>query len=96
MVQIFVHHKVEDYAKWRKVFDEMDGVRRSMGQTGMRVYHTTASPNEIVTITDWGTADQARAYAQSPDLKEAMQHAGVISQPDVLFLEELKEPVAAR
>ncbi len=95
MAQLYVHHKVEDYTKWRKVFDEMDGTRRSMGETGLRVYHTAASPNEIVVITDWGTADQARAYAQSPGLKEAMQRAGVISLPDVLILEELKEPVAA-
>ncbi len=49
-----------------------------------------------MTITDWGSVEQARAYAQSPGLKESMQRAGVISQPDVLFLEELKEPVAAR
>ncbi len=73
----------------------MDGVRRSMGETGLHVYQTAASSNEIVVITDWGTADQARAYSQSPGLKEAMQRAGVISQPDVLILEELKETVAA-
>ncbi len=96
MVQLFVHHKVEDYAKWRKVFDELDGTRRSAGQTAMKVYHTTASPNEIVTISEWGTADQARAYAQSPGLKEAMQRAGVISQPDVLMLEEAKELAPSR
>ena len=89
MAQLYVHHKVEDYAKWRRVFDDLDGVRRSFGMTGSRVFHTSASPNEIVIITDWPTPDKARAYAQSPDLKQAMQDAGVISQPDVLILEEL-------
>ena len=95
MAQLFVHHKVADYAQWRKVFDEMDAVRRAMGQTGVHVYRTAADPNEIVIITDWGTADQARAYGQLPGLKDAMQRGGVISQPEILILEELKETVPA-
>ncbi len=89
MAQLYVHHKVEDYARWRRVYDELDGARRSLGMTGARVFHTAASPNEIVIITDWPTAENARAYAQSPDLKQAMQNAGVISQPEVLILEEV-------
>ena len=89
MAQLFVHHQVKDYPKWRQVYDEMDGVRRSLGMTGARVFHTAANPNEIVIITDWPTADNARAYAQSPDLKQAMQNAGVLSQPEVLILEEV-------
>lgn len=96
MAKLYVHHKIEDYNKWRKVFDEMDGVRRSMGETGFEVFYTTSSPNEIVILTEWGTADQARAYSQSPGLKEAMQRAGVISQPDVLILEEAKELASNR
>ncbi len=90
MAVLYVHHKVADYVEWRKVFDEMEPLRRSMGETGLRLFRTAADPNEIVVITDWETADQARRYGQSPDLKQAMQRAGVISQPEVLILEELK------
>lgn len=90
MAQLFVHHKVEDYANWRRIYDSADSTRRSFGMTGARVFHTTTSPNEIVIITDWPTADQARAYAQSTELRQAMQKAGVISQPEVLILEEMK------
>lgn len=89
MAQLYVHHKVEDYPKWRKVFDDMEKTRRSMGETGFRVYHTASNPNEIVIITDWASADKARAYSQLPDLKQAMQNGGVISQPEVLILEEV-------
>ena len=96
MAQLFVHHKVADYAKWRQVFDEMDGLRRSFGMTGSRVFHTEANPNEIAVITDWPTAEQARAYAQSPELRQGMQNAGVISQPDVLILEDVTEPATTQ
>ena len=50
-----------------------------MGMTGSKVFHTATSPNEIVILTDWPTAENARAYSQSPDLKQAMQKAGVIN-----------------
>jgi heme-degrading monooxygenase HmoA len=96
MATLYVHHKVEDYAKWRKQFDEMDGLRRSMGQTSARVFHTTSSPNEIAIFIEWPTAEQARAYSQSPELKQGMQKAGVISQPDVLILEDAKEIAETR
>jgi heme-degrading monooxygenase HmoA len=88
MTTLYVHHKVADYAKWRVVFDEMDTIRHARGEIGFRVLRSASDPNEIVILTEWPTADQARQYAQSPDLRDAMQRAGVISQPEVLFLEE--------
>ena len=88
MARLFVHHKVKDYAVWRKVFDEVTSNRTQFGSTGHQVYRAPNDPNELFVITDWHDLDQARAYAQSPELKEAMQHAGVTSQPEVLFLEE--------
>ncbi len=95
MAQLLVHHKVEDYAKWRKVYDEMDGLRRSKGQISQQVFRTAADPNELVILMEWATTDQARAYAQAPELKQAMQQAGVISQPEVLILEEAKQTASA-
>ncbi len=88
MAKLFVHHKVADYKKWREVFDSMTSLRTSFGMTGQEVLQATGDPNEIVVITEWHSADEARAYSASPDLKQGMQKAGVISQPEVLILEE--------
>jgi len=44
------------------------------------------NPNEIVVTLGWSDLDQARQYAASPELKEAMQKAGVTGRPEVLFL----------
>jgi antibiotic biosynthesis monooxygenase (ABM) superfamily enzyme len=88
MAKLFVHHKVADYAQWREVFDAVTHTRTSYGMTGQSVMQAAGDTNDLVVITDWKTVDQARAYATSADLKQAMQKAGVISQPEVLFLEE--------
>ena len=88
MAKLFVHHKVQDYLAWRKVFDELASVRAQFGSTGGQVFQSASDPNEITILTDWHSVDEARAYAQSAELKEGMKNAGVISQPDVMFLEE--------
>ena len=89
MTYLLVRHKVEDYAKWKPVFDEHGAARKAGGSKGARVFRNTDNPNEPVIITEWPTLEQARKFAQSPDLREAMQRAGVIGMPDVLFLDEV-------
>jgi len=89
MATLSVHHKIADYSKWRAVFDEMDALRRKFGETGYTVFRSAADPLEITVHTEWPSVEQARAYATSPDLKAGMQSAGVVSLPDVAFLEAL-------
>jgi hypothetical protein len=54
-----------------------------------QVRRMIAAPSQPNILTDWPSLEQARAYATSPDLKNALQKAGVVSQPDVAFLESL-------
>ncbi len=88
MATLLVHHKVQDYPTWRKIFDETTLTRTRFGSTGQQVYRSPSDPNEITILTEWKDISQARAYSQSNEMKEAMQNAGVISQPDVMFLDK--------
>ncbi|MGB7873303.1 MAG: antibiotic biosynthesis monooxygenase [Anaerolineales bacterium] len=88
MATLFVHHKVKDYAAWRKAFDEGAALRTSYGCTGQRVFQSPSDPNEITVLLEWQSVDQAEAYAAADELKEAMKNAGVTSEPDVMFLAE--------
>ena len=86
MVTLIVHHKVQNYSTWRKIFDDHDKTRKEFGSTGFQVYQSVSDPNDITAITDWTSVEAAKAFAASPSLKEAMQKAGVISQPEMMFL----------
>lgn len=88
MATLLVHHKVQDYSAWRKVFDDHDKTRREFGSTGNQVLKSASDPNDLTVIMDWPSVDAAKAFATSDSLKEAMKNAGVISQPEVMFLEE--------
>jgi quinol monooxygenase YgiN len=88
MAKLFVHHKIKDYEAWRKTFDELTRVRTRFGCTGHQVFQSPADPLEITILTDWKTVEEAKAYAASNELKEGMKNAGMLSQPDVMFLVE--------
>ena len=88
MATLFVHLKAKEYAAWRKVFDDVTPTRTRFGCTGYKVFQSSSDANEITVLADWKNVEQAKVYAASNELKEAMKNAGVISQPDLMFLEE--------
>jgi len=85
-VRMYVRHEVADYASWRQVYDAFDAKRRSLGVTGAAVYRSVDNPNDITVWHDFKTVDAAKAFAKSPDLKGAMQKAGVKGAPQIWFV----------
>ena len=91
MAYIHVRQTVEDYDKWKAVFDSAAPARQAAGATDETyIMRNDDNPNELVVILGWSDADQARQYAASPKLKEAMQKAGVTGPPEVLFLNPVR------
>ena len=83
-------HTVEDYAKWRTIFDEDARTNhRANGITESRVFRNADKPNEIIVTLKLDDLEKARQYAQSESLKEAMQGAGVIGHPTIYFIDEV-------
>ena len=86
MVRLFIRHNVADYEAWRKVYDDFDAQRRPMGVTDDAVFQAIDDPNDVTAWHDFSSADAARAFASSEELKEAMQHAGVQGEPQLWFV----------
>lgn len=90
MAYLFVRHKVEDYATWKPVFDQHGATREANGSKGGRLFRNASDPNELIILFEWDDINRARQFAQSPGLRETMQRAGVVDQPDIYFLEEIE------
>jgi heme-degrading monooxygenase HmoA len=92
MPYLLVHHKVEEYQRWKPVFDHDHGATsRSSGSMGGRILRNPDDPNELLILLEWDSLENARRFANADDLREAMQRAGVADQPDVYFLEEVEQ-----
>lgn len=88
MPHLVVAHQVEDYAKWRQAYDDHEHVRVSAGLGGARVYQDVSNPNQITVVAE-GELSQLQAFASSADLKAAMEKAGVVGQPQVMFVDDV-------
>jgi len=88
MPYVLVRHKVQDYAKWRPMYDEHGATRKAAGCKGTQVFRSAEDPNEILVLLEWDNLENARRFTQSEDLRTIMQRAGVTSQPDVYFLND--------
>lgn len=85
---MIVRHKVADFNTWKSVFDEMHETRHQHGWIGHEVLRDADDGNYVTIVNKMGSLEQAKAYGQSPGLKQAMQRAGVISAPDITFLND--------
>jgi len=89
MTTMFVRHLVADFAAWRRVYDEFDPTRQSMGVTAHAVFRSVAEPNDVTVTHEFATADAAQRFAASNELRNALQGAGVTGEPTIWFAERM-------
>ena len=78
-----VRHNVEDYAAWRKVYDELEPLRAQHGCTAQRVMRLPADGNDLFLTHEFPTAEQAGSFAHDPALRDGMGRAGVQGAPRI-------------
>lgn len=88
MAHLLVHHKIEEYTKWKSAFDDHSGHRAENGSMGGKVFRNADDPNDIFVLLEVSSVENAKKFAQSEDLKEAMQKAGVQGMLAIYFVEE--------
>ena len=87
MAGMLVQHTVKDFANWKKVYDSQADFRKSSGELSDQVYHDASDPNKLILVFKWNSVANAQKFAQSPDLRAAMEKAGVDGVPSITFLE---------
>ena len=85
---MLVQHQVKDYAEWKKAYDTLADVRSSNGELSEQIYRDASDPNKLTLVFKWYSMENARKYANSAELKAAMQNAGVEGL-SVNFLNEI-------
>jgi hypothetical protein len=78
-----IHHKVKDYAAWRKGYDDHEKSRHAAGVTNGRVFRSAEDPNDVLILQDVADMAKARTWLGGDELKAAMTKAGVIGSPNV-------------
>jgi quinol monooxygenase YgiN len=87
MAVSLVLHRVADYDAWRKVYDSVADMQNNGGVTQQSVHRMAGDPDNVLVICHFGDVETAKAFFASPDLKDAMQRAGVQGEPRIEYFE---------
>jgi len=89
MASMLVQHQVKDFSEWKNVYDSVADLRTSNGELSDQIFRDASDPNKLTAIFKWDSLANAQKYAKSPELKAAMEKAGVVGPPDIYFLNEV-------
>jgi quinol monooxygenase YgiN len=89
ITQIHAGFKVKNYERWKEGYDDNVEQRRANGETSFQVFRNTDDPNTLTVLSTYKSAEQVQAFMNSPDLKAAMEAAGITQMGQVFYLEEL-------
>ena len=88
MQMLAINHDVEDYDRWKAVFDEFPPAMG--GALFHRINRNVDDLNNITVVVGFETTEAARAFVDNADLKDVMHRAGVTSQPRIEIFEEVE------
>ena len=88
MATLIVRHRVRSYEAWKPVFDEHGTVRSQHGCLGHKVYRLASDPDDVLLVFTFRDAAGIQSFAADPSLREAMDRAGVVSEPDITVWEQ--------
>ncbi len=91
MAWIHVRHRVEDYNRWKEVYDGLSELKLRYGWERYRVFQVAGDRNDLLVMDEFDTVEQARSFLDSKDFRNAMQLAGVVGTPEVSLLLGLEE-----
>ena len=84
---LVVQHKVADFAKWKAGYLAHDSMRTAYGLSQFRLGRGLDDSNLVIVINKMSDVQKAKEFAASPNLKDAMRKAGVISQPTISYID---------
>ena len=85
---VLIIHEVEDYDKWKAVFDDAAVIRRKAGEIAYQLLAYDTDARQVVHFSQWTSLEAARAFFESPQLVEIRRVAGVRA-PEFHYLNQI-------
>jgi len=78
-----ITHGVKDFSSWKKVYDSGEKLRQKAGVNDYLLLRSLSDKNLVTVLGTSSSAAKFNQFVSNPDLKTAMDKAGVISKPEV-------------
>jgi hypothetical protein len=88
MATLIIRHKVEDYNRWKRGYDEADWLRKQHGITYASLHREESDPNDVIAVHEFKNMKGAKDFAKA--VPSLMEKIGVIGKPEVWFSEDVE------
>lgn len=78
-----LEHEVASFEAWRSTFDGYADARAAGGVRSARVSRSADAPNVVTVCLTGGSFESLQAFLGTPERRQAMQRAGVVSAPKI-------------
>ena len=78
MLYMLVRNKVEDYEKWKQIFDSRTEANRAAGLTLAQFWRDAQDRNTVWFLLEVEDLEKAQAYLNLPESAEIGRAAGVL------------------
>lgn len=92
---ILLTHRVEDVDRWKAGFDDHEPARRGAGILGHHINRAQDDPHLITVYLTISDLDDAKAFTSSPELGKVMQNVGVVSPPQIRWLQPIRNEIVS-
>jgi hypothetical protein len=80
-----IEHGIENFEKWKPVFDGHLTTRQKYGLKDVYVLKDLENPLSVTTLYTVEDVAKAKEFMSDPDLMQAMLKAGVTNLPSIQF-----------
>ncbi len=89
MARFYLSLPVENFEKWKPVFDTDEGNRTGAGLSTVGVYREAGDENNILVVLEGDDPEVMKNMLARPELGEKMKEAGVLAPPEAYSGEKL-------
>ena len=89
--RLLVIHEVEDWDRWKEAYDDHAEMRAEAGFIERVISPDADNPNVVLVSQAVTNMEKAKEFAKSDELKEAMQEAGVVGEPEMYWFDLMEE-----
>jgi hypothetical protein len=87
---LIVSIEVEDYAKWKQMFDSAEEMRANMGIKLKGLYRSATDENQVTILSEYPSLEIAQKIISSPIWEENQRKSGVIGGFKTGFFNEIE------
>ncbi len=89
MYVLAISHAVEDYDKWKRVYDSMQPTTVG-GAKYARVNRSVDDDKMVTVVAGFDSLEALNGFVGHPKIDDASQRAGVIGEPRIEIYEEVE------